>query len=351
MPVPVSYDIYRKDWVFDLGFNFNLQYPEDLFSAKYGGNFMVFFINEQKYLAEGKSAIKIARPVTKPDGSTVIMERERRPTANLSSVVSRRVNETTMTTGAVALYIPGGIQVNYQMSYDAVDLNFIVGSVVNDMTATLKGGAASLTTREGFGKLVLERIKAIAPSTAELTEKSVAALMATQGVIENPFKQLIFSGPNFRKFNFSFTMYPRNQKEALAINKIIELFKYHMHPEEKDSTGGRFYVVPSDFDIEFYRIVQIGDKTAQTKNIEDSVVFENEFLYAISTCVLTDMSVNYTPAPEGFITHHDGTPLGVVVQMNFVETEILTKKRIVEMNAYKFGNKEIPSAPVTQRSS
>ncbi|MCX8008233.1 MAG: hypothetical protein N3A54_00860 [Patescibacteria group bacterium] len=351
MAKPVSYDIYNKErnWFSDMGFNFNVMYPEDLFSPKYGGNFMVFFINEQKHLVgEGKQGIKISRPVLKPDGSVAVMDRNRRITANMSSVVSRRVNETTVTTGAIALYIPGGIQVNYQMSYDAVDLNFVVGAGVNDISALLSGGMSTLTTKEGFGKLVLDRLKNTPAS--DLANKATSALLATQGVIENPFKQLIFSGPNFRKFNFSFALYPRNQKEAVMINKIIEIFKYHMHPEEKDSTGGRFYVVPSDFDIEFYRIIQIGDRAEASKGtkLDDTVVFENQFLYAISTCVLSDMSVNYTPAPEGFITHYDGTPLGVVLQMNFVETEILTKKRIVEMNTYKFGQNEIPSAPVTE---
>ncbi|MCX8009245.1 MAG: hypothetical protein N3A54_06145, partial [Patescibacteria group bacterium] len=152
MATPVSYDIYNKErnWFSEMGFNFNVVYPEDLFSQKYGGNFMVFFINEQKYLVgEGKKGIKISRPVMKPDGKTVMMDRERRVTANTSSVISRRVNETTVTTGAIALYIPGGIQVNYQMSYDAVDLNFIVGAATNDISALLNGGFSSLTTKEG----------------------------------------------------------------------------------------------------------------------------------------------------------------------------------------------------------
>lgn len=342
---------------FRLGLKFNLQYPADLFAPKHGGNFMIFFINEQKDLvgANVKNP-KIRRPFLKVNssGETIPVSEERWTErivmANRSSNVSRRVNQSTVTTGAIALYIPGNLVVQYSMNYEEPSLGFILGTLFADNSLQALGNIG----KEALGSLVrdealvstirnlaknLESVRPYEQTFGETLEKAVYAKV---GVAENPFKQIMFNGLGFRKFTFTFTMIPRNQRESTVINSIVEAFKYHMHPEEqiKETTGnftsaGRFFVAPSDFDIEFYRIVKKSENSSKY-DLDESTVFENHFLFAISTCVLTDMSVDYTPAPEGFISHHDGSPLGVKIQLNFTETEILTKRRIIELNKDKF---------------
>ncbi len=347
MAIKISDNIYNNKSVFDLGMNFNLQYPQDLFAPRHGGNFMIIYINEQQILAGTNTSLSINRPVLNAEGNPVTLQGPRKITASTSTNVSRRVNATTVTTGAIALFIPGQLNVSYNMSYEALDLGFTVGAALNlDVGSMTKGALASVTTTEGMTSTVMaamKKIESLSGIAGEFSQPITQGVQAAVGVALNPFKQLLFSGLNFRKFNFNFTMYPRVQQEAVAINQIIEVLKYHMHPEEKELTGGRFFVVPSDFDIEFYRINEVGD---DPKRSEDASVFENEFLFAMSTCVLTDMTVNYTPAPEGFITHKDGTPLGVSVQLSFAETEILTKKRILELNKQKYLRREKPTAGI-----
>lgn len=346
----LSENIYNQKSTFDLGFNFNLQFPNDLFSPRHGGNFMIIFINEQKdIVGNDVSGVRIRRPVLDENGNRKLIERSRKVTANTSTNVNKRLSEKTVTTGAIALYIPGQLTVSYNMAYQGVDIGFVVGTALNkDITNLARGTAASLTTKEGIMSTINSISKAAGGQASniagEFGEPLVQGTYAVQGVAENPFKQLLFSGLDFRKFNFTFTMYPRTQKEAVAINNIIELLRYHMHPEEKTFTGGRYFIVPSDFDIEFYRIVENQDEKSNTT--KEATVFENEFLYAISTCVLSDMVVNYTPAAEGFVSHKDGSPLGVTIQLSFIETEILTKKRLLELNRQKYLKNEIPNAKI-----
>lgn len=342
----LSHSVINKDSVFRLGMNFDLQFPEDLFSPKYSGNFMLFFINEQKYLVGGKKPpLKVRRKILNENGVPVTVEEERKVTATTSTNASRRMNQTTVTTGAIALYIPGDLNVSYKVNYDEADIGFVLGTALRGNFADfLKGTAATVTTREGMVSFLSKNPVLSSLAGADLAENLAKTTNALGGFVENPFKQLFFSGLSFRRFQFKFTMLPRSQKEAIMINNIVELFKYHMHPEERSFAGGRFFVVPSDFDIEFYRINELSNSSPQ--NLDTSSVFENEFLFSLSTCVLTDMSVNYTPSSEGFITHKDGTPLGVNMSLQFIETEILTKKRIEELNKKKFLTREIVSPTV-----
>ena len=139
--------------------------------------------------------------------------------------------------------------------------------------------------------------------------KANAGLSAMSRSAGNPRKEQIFKGVDYRRFTFDYQFAPRDAAEAQAALNIIWLFKYHMHPEFKDANNF-VYVYPSEFDIEYY----IGER-------------QNTSLNKISSCVLTEMNVNYSPNGV-FTTFADGTPTQINVTLNFVELETLTKERI-----------------------
>jgi hypothetical protein len=82
-----------------------------------------------------------------------------------------------------------------------------------------------------------------------------------------------------------------------------------MHPEFKDKNTF-VYVYPSEFDIEYFFAGK-----------------ENSSLNKISSCVLKEMTVNYSPNGT-FTTFPDGTPTQINMTLQFVELETLTKERI-----------------------
>ena len=82
-----------------------------------------------------------------------------------------------------------------------------------------------------------------------------------------------------------------------------------MHPEMKDDRNF-LYLYPSEFDITYYQ----GGR-------------ENLNLHRHTSCVLTDMSVNYTPNGN-FSTFNDGMPTQINVAMTFKELSLLTKEKI-----------------------
>ena len=147
------------------------------------------------------------------------------------------------------------------------------------------------------------------PGMRGVGDTTVAAGKLAAKVATNPFREVLFEAINYRSFNFSYTFLPKSIKEVYNIKQIIDLFKFHMHPEL--SKDGLFYVYPSQFDIQYY---------FQGK--------ENNFLHKISTCVLTNMQVDY--GNEYFSSFRGGEPTEIRMKLTFQETELMTKERIVK---------------------
>jgi hypothetical protein len=131
---------------------------------------------------------------------------------------------------------------------------------------------------------------------------------ATSSRTPNPFREQLFKAVDARTFRFEYKFLPRSKSEADNVRRIIDTFKFHMHPEI--STGGLFYIYPSEFNIVYYWRGK-----------------ENLNMNRISTCVLENMHVDYGGA--SFNTFDDtGMPTEVNLKLTFKETETLTKERI-----------------------
>ena len=128
---------------------------------------------------------------------------------------------------------------------------------------------------------------------------------------------MLYQAPNFRTFQFDFLFYPRDEKEAYEVQKILERFRFHQAPELLEGAGG-FLVPPSEFDIKFYYA------GAENNNVPQ-----------ISTCVLTTIDMNY--APNGWQAYEvpgentpslgrTGMPVAIQLTLQFQETSYLTKQ-------------------------
>jgi hypothetical protein len=139
-----------------------------------------------------------------------------------------------------------------------------------------------------------------------------AAVSKTSGVAANPKKEQIFQSVDFRTFNFNYRFFSRSPEEASNVRSIIQLFKMHMHPEYKQNTGNFLYVYPSEFDIFYYN-----------KGVE------NMSLHRHTSCVLTNMTIQYTPMGQ-FTSFDDGMPTQVTVSLQFRELALLSKELVAD---------------------
>ena len=252
------------------------------------------------------------------DGRTNSAVKIGRPTKN--SVTSERSTHN-VATAAVALYMPPGINVKYDVANGPTELGIaglgvragldIVGAASDEEQAKaflngLKGVGFEAAKRLGVG--VLEAFGA---------GDVGGAITKVTGFAENPFSEVVFEKVNHRAFNYTFNLTARNKEEVEDINKIITLFKFHMHPSLSfDVAGGRYFKVPSEFEIHYAYQGQL-----------------NNYLNKISRCVLTGCEINY--GGEEFTTFrqfdNDGAaPVQISMTLNFTETEIMTKETIAQ---------------------
>jgi hypothetical protein len=174
----------------------------------------------------------------------------------------------------------------------------------------------------------LELMSAGASAVGGLVGAQTAQLgfQAATGTVRNPMLEMVYTSPGFRSFQFEFTFYPRDEREALEVQRIIERFRFHQAPELVKGAEG-FLIPPSEFDIKFYYAGSM-----------------NPNIPALATCVLTQIDVNYTP--NGFTAYEvpeenkpalgrTGMPVAIQMMLQFKETTYLTKADFKSENGEK----------------
>lgn len=201
---------------------------------------------------------------------------------------------------AIALYIPNRLEVNYGVSYtEGETAAFEIGARMTKEVADAIE-QRSIQSLKGAAKDI---------ATAFVLSKTNSAVGIGAGRAVNPKKEQVFQGVNFRTFTFTYTFAPRSLAEAEIVKKIIYEFKYHMHPEFLNPSAFT-YVYPSEFDIVYYN----GPN-------------ENQYLHKHTSCVLENMSVDYTPNTV-FTTFDNGMPTQINVALTFKELLAPTKETI-----------------------
>jgi len=238
-----------------------------------------------------------------------------------SGLFSKFGSNHTYISDSIILYMPPeGMKFDQSASYEGVDTGLAgdigmgIGGVINDtgfkdkLKAAAKGSTAviqELTKEAAFG------VVGLIPGM----ENARAAYDKFKGQAKNPNLESIFKSVPFREFSFPFTFAPKNEKEKDAVHKIIQLFRFHMLPEQQSGANG-YFNVPSEFQITYmYR---------------DN---ENSYLPRVSRCVLKQCAIDY--APEGVVStltpdERGAPPTLITMNLTFGETEIMTKETVAK---------------------
>ena len=230
---------------------------------------------------------------------------------------------TKLTTDAIALYMPDTLLYSHSQSYDQLSLGGEIGGQV------LAAGKSAVEAYERGGLDAVEGSidKTAVEGITQVVGKGVAnalgsgqtgqAILASTGRVINPMLEMVYKSPAFRTFQFDFTFYPRDEREALEVQSILERFRFHQAPELLAGSEG-FLVPPSEFDIRFYYGGNL-----------------NPNIPGVTTCVLTSIDINY--APNGFAAYEvpgengpelgrTGMPVAIQLTLQFQEVTYLTKK-------------------------
>ena len=232
--------------------------------------------------------------------------------------VSSAFNNIRRISDSVAIYLPPNVEdsttANYNDSKTGI-AGFLVATGAAAMGGDAKKIAESLVAgTEGLLKDQTARaIGAVGElAGAEGTEQLVKKAF---GEADNPYMEVLFDSMSLRTFTYNFNFAPKSKEEAYEVQRIIQLFRFHMAPELRAGVN-RFLGLPSQFDIHYMFLSK------------DGVTSENSFYNRIATCVLQDCKVNYTP--NGVKSFEDGGPTATTMTLTFKEIELLTKDKISE---------------------
>lgn len=227
--------------------------------------------------------------------------------------------KTRRAAATIGLYMPDTVQQTIVNDYDQVSMTQALGTAgllvqaggsVTDgaISAAMSGDLSFGQTPGSAGASELSGV--LAEKTGAFGQGITDVLLFSAGYAQNPQVELLFKSIQNREFLFDFKFAPRNKAEADDVIKIIQTFRFFAAPEIPTSGNGRYFIPPSEFDIQF----MVGSSP-------------NTKLPKISTCVLQGIDVNYGSAGQ-WTAFQDGMPVEIAMQLRFKEVEIMHKELI-----------------------
>lgn len=228
---------------------------------------------------------------------------------------------------SISLYIPDTIAVMYDHDWASVSLTQALGNfgMWQARGSNLRGQMQSIdrlisaALHNNFigGRPLMyndartaEFAGQIGQATGQLGPNFTDITLKSAGKALNPQFEMIFRGTKQRQYQFIYHFQARSQAEATQIYQIIKVFRTYAAPEIANVGNGRYFIPPAQFDVKFY-----------FQNAE------NQAIAKMSTCALTNISVNYAGAGQ-FATFLDGNPIDIELQLSFIETDIIYRELI-----------------------
>lgn len=278
-----------------------LKYPDDIEHFFMHGHYMNFFINvpvwSQYYDDKTETFAYLQDETTAKTYDKTDVDYFGEPIAHTGTNIGKDINyiRTQRISQAISIYIPDSVSFMSGIQYEDTSAASELGSIVDKFGSAL-GSVLGLHLPTKFVNAAGNFLSAA---------QKVGGLA---GFAANENALVLFRKMNLREFHYDFFFSPKSEREAQSVRNIIRAFRFHAHPETKFGYG-LMYIAPGTFDITF---MHRGE--------------ENKNIHKVSTCVLTNVEVDY--APYGWSTHIDGMPIQSRLSLTFKETEVMTKDLI-----------------------
>jgi hypothetical protein len=326
-------------------------YPLDLFnSEKYGGNYMMIYINistdsklakkaETKFIDGAndkavngelqnmnlsKKELNTVIPLINSTGGVLLRQLGlggNKFSATGATLTTTGTLATTANAGdnlrkkkrlatAIALPMPNNLSISDKTKWEEEDTLTLqaLGVLNRDFYRATTGNPINAQSMEKMVESLGDRSSIVANVALANGPLGKETSIAT-GLASNPKKEQLFKGVEFREFQLEYQFAPKTEKEARNVLNIIYQLRYHKAPEYKDPTAF-LYSYPSEFDIVYCHRGK-----------------ENPNLYKHTSCVLTDIVVDETPN-NVFNTFEGGIPTQIKISLNFRELQVITKELI-----------------------
>jgi hypothetical protein len=221
------------------------------------------------------------------------------------------------------MYIPLSLTYNDGAQYENANLNVIGSGTLEGMqqgSSIFSSAYNALAEGVGsvFGYLMdpsltgeAARLGALRASRAVPNAGFQAAVSIGVQRTMNPNTRALFKGVNLREFSFNFKMIANSQREAIAIERIVNHFRTELYPDVINALNVPIaYEMPNAFSIQFTH------RGAEAK------------MPKLEYCFLRNVQTVYNATGAAF--HPDGRPNEVDMTLNFVEMRTLNKRDITD---------------------
>lgn len=224
--------------------------------------------------------------------------------------------------GSVSLYMPAGLQINDNLSYDNVDTGvggMLVNAYQNSASTSDALKSVAKESPQLLDRFVSQKLASMSQEKG-LVGGAAGQVLINRGEVVNPHTQMLFRSPALRQFNFNFKMIPRSKAEAKEIIKIVQFFRLAAYPAlGADTAQGAdnkaltmaTYKFPDVFEIKYLA----GGR-------------ENKHLIKFGRAYLTAINVNYNQTSPTFFD--DGMPSEIDLSLTFQETKALSREDIMK---------------------
>lgn len=302
----------------------NLQWPS-------GGNYDYMQIDIVEFVKVAQVNINTVGNILKGDVSAaesesgVDTDTGTQETSFISNIQSS-VKINAAPHGTVILPVPNNV--NYTDTPNYTTNTGIIGKMLPKVASQIVDGADSsdiantVQTAAGAGAtgLAMAALDSLAGvgggSANQVTQNAF-------GRIQNPYTEQVFKGVNMRTFSFDWKLVPRNSKETGRIKAIIKTLRAMALPDyaatlgindkESGTLSDRWLTIPKIFRISWH---------------EGDTGVEIESLPKLKPCILTNITVNYTPDAV-WATYEGADPVAYTMNLNFTETEIITQTEVI----------------------
>ena len=292
-----------------------LKYPLDLESAN--GHYMIFNIYARTNADKELPAVdqNISNDTLQAYNNSFTRERFFDDTTNLSPAEGVSGTSYKLIKDSIALYMPDDLSVNFKSNYAAAEVGALVAGAAG-VADVFKGASTFRDLTKGMGMTFARTIEPLLTfGTLGTGQGALAALQRKTGLAPAPLQEMIFEGIDYRTFNYTFKMTPRNRKEAQEVKKIIDTFTFHMLPEKLGTGSALAFRVPSEFTIRYMYRGQ-----------------ENNYLNHLTYCALSDVKVDYGSGEKFAAYRPDdigAPPVSTTCTLTFTELELVDRRRAI----------------------
>ena len=159
--------------------------------------------------------------------------------------------------------------------------SFATSGALSNLGNIIGGGTGALAGMFAGGKMAI--LGGLVGSLGG--DSAQKGLESSFGNTSNPYKEMTFSGIDFREFSFNFVFRARSLVEVTAIKNIIKVFRRYSKPTYGANRGIINY--PEEFHIEFL-----------TKNEANDKLIPNEHIPQIKMCVCKNVTTNFSSQNE-----------------------------------------------------